>query len=244
MMFNIAICDDDQNEILNLKKVITEYFEKINYLYSLNTFRSGDDLLKSIIEYGLIFLDIQMENLNGIEIAKKIRLNDKHVKIIYITNYTNYQADAFSVRAFGYVNKPYTKNTIFKQLNDVLEYSNREDDQIKFTFYTDQGIKTFCIDNIYFFEAYNHKTKIVCNQEIYITDKSIKDIIDLFKCHGFSMPHKSFVINMKYISKIKGYDIFLLNGMTIPISQKRAVEFKSEFHSYLKNNFNQILRGI
>lgn len=242
-MFEIAICDDDKNSLKELASIIEKYCSEKKIGYTIDQYNSGIDLLKSSKRYNLIFLDIQMDELNGIELARRIRLNDKHVKIIYVTNYLNYQTDAFTVRAFGYIIKPFSEKDIFQQINDVIEYSKQDETEITITFDTDQGIKTINLKDIFYFEAWSHKIKICCTNDIYITNSTIINILNNVKSYGFSMPHKSFVINMQYISKIKGYDIFLTNGMSIPISQKRAVEFKADFHQFLKNNF-LLLRGL
>ena len=183
-----------------------------------------------------------MDNMDGIEVAKMIRADDKRVKIIYVTNFSNYQTDAFSVRAFGYVTKPITYEILHKQLDDVIEYSQLEENRAAFTFDTDLGIKTLNIDDIYYFESYNHKIKVVTKGRSLEISDSINNVLNNFKSYGFSMPHKSFVINLLYVSSIKGYDITLTDGDIIPISQKRAVGFKSEFHSFLKNNFNLLIK--
>lgn len=237
-MLKIAICDDDNFILEQLSTIVIKYCSENKISYIVNKYSSGEQLLDSYEHYNIIFLDIQMNGLDGIEIAKKIRNVDKHVKIIYVTNFLNYQADAFTVRAFGYVIKPFTDEIIFKQLDDVIEYSKQEKNKIAFTFNTNQGIRKINPKQIYLFEAYNHKVKITCSDQIYIINESIKDIFIKLKPFGFTMPHKSFVINMRYISKIKGYDIMLTNGICVPISQKRSVEFKSDFHLFLKNNFN------
>ena len=221
-----------------LKTMIVRYSRERKSEIIIDAYNNGEQLIKCSKKYHIIFLDIQMDIINGIDLAKSIRKFDKNVKIIYVTNYTNYQVDAFSVRAFGYVVKPYTYEVVCKQLDDAIEYSKSNENTFAFTFETDVGIKTLNANSIFYFESCNHKVEIVTDKRTYKISEKINDIIQTFKPFGFSMPHKSFVINLQYISSIKGYDVVLTNGNLIPISQKRAVQFKEEFHIYLRNNFN------
>lgn len=241
-MLKIALCDDDKYELDQLNSMIVRYCEEKNIKALTFTYVTGEGLLRSAKKFHIIFLDIKMDNMDGIEVAKMIRADDKRVKIIYVTNFSNYQTDAFSVRAFGYVTKPITYEILHKQLDDVIEYSQLEENRAAFTFDTDLGIKTLNIDDIYYFESYNHKIKVVTKGRSLEISDSINNVLNNFKSYGFSMPHKSFVINLLYVSSIKGYDITLTDGDIIPISQKRAVGFKSEFHSFLKNNFNLLIK--
>jgi DNA-binding LytR/AlgR family response regulator len=239
-MLEIALCDDDEYVLDQLNTMIFKYCKEKAIQVLTSLFSNGEDLIRSSKIFHVVFLDIQMGQIDGIEIAKLIRENDKHVKIIYVTNFSNYQSDAFSVRAFGYVIKPFTYEIISKQLDDVMEYTELEKNKTTFTFDTNLGVKTLNIDDIYYFESYNHKIKIVTTGRTLEVSDSINNVLNNFKSYGFSMPHKSFIINLLYVSSIKGYDVVLTDGDLIPISQKRAVEFKSEFHSYLKNNFNML----
>ncbi len=102
-MLNIAICDDEIN-ILNKTKEILENYKKQSI--SVEVFLKGEDLVESDSNFDIIFLDIDMTGINGIETARLIREKDKKVKIIYVTNYTDYTSSAFSVHAFGYLLKP------------------------------------------------------------------------------------------------------------------------------------------
>lgn len=242
-MLEIAICDDDKTELEVIKAMINDHCKKIHLQVIISLFESGYNLLKSPKKFHAIFLDIQMEPLDGIQTAIEIRKKDKHTKIVYVTNFSNYKTDAFTVRAFGYIVKPVTYKQIGDQIDDVIAYSYQESQRITYTFNTNTGIKTIDTKDIYYFESYNHKTKVQCKNIHYIISDSIINIFDKFKPYGFAMPHKSFVINFLHVSSIKGYDIILTNGIQIPISQKRAIEFKSEFHLYLKNNFNLLFRG-
>jgi len=240
-MLEIALCDDDKYVLDQLNTMILKYCKGKNLKAITHTYTKGEDLLHSSEKFHIIFLDIQMGQIDGIEAAKIIRKKDKHVKIIYVTNFPNYQNDAFSVRAFGYIIKPIAYETICHQLDDAIEYIESEKDKITFTFDTDVGIKTLNVEDIYYFESYAHKIEIVSKERTYKVSDNITNILNNFKSYGFTMPHKSFVINLIYVSSIKGYNVILTSGDLIPISQKRAVEFKAEFHSFLKKNFNQIL---
>ncbi len=243
IVLEIALCDDDKAELETIRAMIENHCKKIHLQVIISKFENGCDLLKSPKKFHAIFLDIQMEQLDGIQTAVEIRKKDKHTKIIYVTNFSNYQTDAFTVRAFGYIVKPVSCKQICDQIDDIIAYSYQESQRVTYTFNTNAGIKTIDTKDIYYFESYNHKTKVQCKNIAYIISDSVINIFDKFKPYGFAMPHKSFVINFLHVSSVKGYDIILTNGMKIPISQKRAVEFKSEFHSYLKNNFNLLFRG-
>jgi len=242
-LLEIALCDDDECILNQLNTMIIEYFKKKGVKVITRTYASGEELLQGSKKFHVIFLDIKMDKINGIETARIIRRKDKRVKIIYITNSSNYQNDAFSVRAFGYIIKPITYEAVYEQLDDAIEYSQIDKSNIAFTFNTDMGIKTLNVEAIYYFESYNHKIQIVTKDKTLKVSDNINNILNAFKPYGFSMPHKSFVINLLYVSSIKGYDVTLTNGNLIPISQKRAVQFKAEFHSFLKNNFNLLIEG-
>jgi DNA-binding LytR/AlgR family response regulator len=241
-MLKIALCDDEKCELDSLNDMIQQYSGEKNIKVLVDAYATGEKLLQCAGKYDLIFLDIQMGDASGIDVARTMRESDKHVKIIYVTNFSNYQVDAFSVRAFGYVVKPISYAVLSKQLDDAIEYSQVEANAVTFTFHTNLGIKTINIEDIYFFESSNRKVEIVTKERMYKISDSIMNILDTFKPYGFSMPHKSFVINLMHVSSIKGYDVLLTSGDLIPISQKRAVDFKAEFHHYLKNNFNLLIK--
>lgn len=241
-MLKIAICDDSKEDLKMLRESVAKYCNEKRIGFSVNAFSSGEAFLKSQQSFHVLFLDIMMDRLNGIELGKKIRTADKKVKIIYVTNFPNYQTDAFSVRAFGYIVKPVREDSIYRQLDDVIEYSQQGKSPVTFTFETEKGIRTFSVSDIYYFEAWSHKTRIVLHSDAFIVSESINFLLSNFRSYGFSCPHKSYLVNLMHISKIHGYDIELTSGAVIPISQKRAVEFKREFHTFLKNNFNLLIK--
>lgn len=231
-MIKIGICDDNKNIRNEIKKAIESYKD---LKYTIKTYESGEILLEDMKEFDVIFLDIDMGGINGIEAAKKIRKYDKSVKIIYVTSYTDYLNLAFSVHAFGYLNKPVKVEQIHSQLKEVLSYSE-EENQEALEFITSEGVVRLLPREIYYFEYINRKVKLKTKDKIYILKDKITTLAEEMTKYGFFMPHKSFTVNLFHVKSIKGYDIFMMDGGVIPLSQKKSTEFRDEFNMFLEKN--------
>ncbi|MGL4106657.1 LytR/AlgR family response regulator transcription factor [Clostridium sp. LP20] len=234
-MIKIAICDDDRNIINEIKNCIESYQ---GLEYSITTYGSGEELLEASEKFDLIFLDIDMTGINGIETAKEIRNYDKAVKIIYVTSYTDYLNLAFSVHAFGYLNKPVKMEQIHSQLDEVLSYSMEEKEEV-LEFITTEGVVRLTAKEIYYFEYINRTVKLKTLKESYILRDKITRIANEMEEYGFLMPHKSFTVNLFHVKSIKGYDIFMMDGSIIPLSQKKSTEFRDEFNMFLEKRILQ-----
>lgn len=238
-MIKIAICDDDLITLNHTKEIIENYDKKDLQIYS---YKSGEKLLESKEKFDIIFLDIDMNGINGIEAAKKIRVYDKKVKIIYVTNYTDYTYSAFSVHAFGYLVKPIKEEDLHKQLDEALSYM-KEEEECLVEFITEDGLVRIDINKIYYFEYVSRKILMKTSDKTYIIRGKISVINDEMKKFGFEMPHKSFVVNLYNVKSTKGYDIYMMDESIIPLSQKKSTEFRRALNIYLSNHVEKRIRG-
>ncbi|MFR5266608.1 LytR/AlgR family response regulator transcription factor [Clostridium sp.] len=229
-MFKIAICDDDEKIIYKIKKAIEEYKED---KFNISIYNSGEELLAVEEKFDVIFLDVEMNIMNGIETAKAIRKYDKEVKIIYVTSYTDYMNLAFSVHAFGYLNKPIEKHDIHNQLDEVRAYLSEETEEV-IEFLTIEGVVRINLSDICYFEYMNRCVKLKSLKESYVIKETMGNIAKRMKEYGFCIPHKSFTVNLFNVKSIKGYDIFMMDGTIIPLSQKKSTEFRDEFNMFLE----------
>lgn len=239
-MIKIAVCDDDNKVRLRLLTIIQQYFDEIDREVWIAMFKSGEELLKAKIRFDIIFLDIEMSGLNGIEVAKRLREWDVTSKIIYVTNYDKYQRSAYEVHAFDYISKPVKDKEIFKVLGEAVRYLDNAFEKQKCVLNTEDGIVTMEIEDIYYFEFLSRKVTIHTAKGNYRTSYSLKELYEKFSIYNFELPHKSFIVNMLYIKRIKGFDILLENGDIVPLAQKRAVEFKNKFNDFLQSTFDKI----
>lgn len=229
-MIRIAVCDDQSMVCEKIKEMILKDEENE---YQVDLFLSGEELLKSETSYEILFLDIDMPGMDGIETAKKIRKTDKQVEIIYITNYGGFAGYAFGVHAFGYLLKPVKEQDIKKQLKEVAEYRKKRQQKPEVELYTKMGRIRLAVEEIYYFEYESRRVAVHTVEGIYYEQKKISDCLEKMRPYGFAMPHKSFVVNLDKVRGIRGYEITLMDGSVLPLSQKKGKSFREELNLFL-----------
>ncbi len=230
-MMKVAICDDEQAVINDVTACLRNYKKEV---FEIRTFQSGESLVASTEVFDIIILDIDMGGMNGIETAKSIRDKDKKVKIIYLTSYTDYTIFAFAVHAFAYLMKPVNELELHKQFDEAIAYHFQlEESEIEFQ--TIQGIIRKKPSEILYFEYQNRFVSTVTTKDSFLLKKRITDISLEMEGYHFAIPHKSFVVNLYHVKGIRGNDIILSSDQTIPLSQKKAAQFRKQLNCYLSS---------
>lgn len=228
----IAICDDEPRVAERISQFLELYFQE-NCI--IDIFYSGTKFKDNMKGFQIIFLDIDMGDVNGIELAKSIRAVDMQVLIVFVTNHAEYTHHAFSVHAFDYLIKPVAQEQIFHVLDEIKVY-REEDKQVKsVSLKGKEGLVRLQINQINYFEYSGRKVKAVLDDDILWLTYSLFELNRLLEGCDFAMPHRAFIINQRKVKAIKKHDIVMLNGDIVPIAQKKAHIFKEEFESYLYN---------
>ena len=226
----IAICDDEKKASEALLEILEECPEPIE---KTDVYFSGEELLRSTEQYDLLFLDIDMPGMDGIMTAKEIRKTDKQVEIIYITNYGGYAGYAFGVHAFGYLLKPVKEKEIKRQLKEALEYMQKENQKPVVDLLTKEGRIRIPAEEIYYFEYTFRMLEVHTKEGVYYQQAKISECLEKMRPYGFAMPHKSFVVNLDQVRGIKGYEITMMDGSVLPLSQKKGKAFREELNLFL-----------
>jgi len=233
----IAICDDEPIILNDIMLMVDEIIDEYGYTGQFYSFNSGEELLKNIekdpIYFDIYILGISMKNINGIEVAKKIRHFDKDAIIIFLTGYQEWMSEAFDVQAFHYLLKPVDRKKLEVVFKKILNYLSDR----KVVYYFKQGNKLHSIryKNIYYFESDKRKIKIVTdNSECCYYYDTIYNVQKIVGEELFTRTHASYFINMDYIRNFDGKDVTLENGISIPVSKKYVESFNINFMKYLK----------
>ena len=123
-MRKIGICDDNKAVVETLSSICTSYYG--NTKICIDIFHSGEEILRSHRNYDAIFLDIELINMNGIEVAQEIRKTDIDVLIIIVSGYEAYKSHAFPIHAFDFIDKPINADKINKVLDEVELYCSKK----------------------------------------------------------------------------------------------------------------------
>ena len=236
-MIKVALLDDNVSELSNMAQLLDLYSIEKNISIEYGVFNNGLDLISSL-EKGKTFdvfcLDIIMPGFTGIETAREIRGFDKNAPILFFTSSTEYAYDSYSVKAINYVLKPVTKEKFFFIFNELIEQRDAVKEDESLIVRTKDGIQKILITNLTYLEVIgrsvfyhlNSGKTISCNESF----SKISDKLLALGC--FLKPHRSYLVNMKYLDTIKDNQITLLTGDRIPVAQGKTKGIRETYLSY------------
>lgn len=233
LSMKIIACDDNEQILNQLKESII----KITFSYeediSTTLFHDPIDLLASNIEADLLFLDIEMPQMNGLEVAKILRNNHYEGKIIFLTNYREFVQEGYKVQAFRYLYKPID----LQELQEIIEYELKEREDKKGVLFVDEISKEEIFlkyKHISFVESLGNKVVIYKNHNYYIVNKVYYKFIEELDSR-FCESHRNFCVNMHEIDRINYTDrvITMKSGKEIPVSKRRKKEVQERYHHHM-----------
>lgn len=233
-MIYIAICDDEKYMCDNMKKMASVFFERKNMEISIVQFSCGEELLKYDKAIDILFLDIQMKGIDGIEAAKKLRARGFKGFLIFMTVLKETVFKAFEVSAYDYLVKP-IKESDFEKMMERLFISMEKADKANLLVQKGYESSIISFEEIVFCEVIDRKVYLhLASLEVidfYDRIENLEKKLDdrFFRCH------RSFLINLKYLKSFKKGTAFMEGGKEIPVSRLRSREFSGVILQYMKN---------
>lgn len=236
-MLKFGICDDVPAELNKLKNLIDLYCAEHNIAAEIYTWLDGTELLKktsTIKELNIIFLDIKMPHVNGIDLGRILSKDNPHLKIIYLTAYIDFIELAVNeAHCFFYLSKPIDYKILTKKLDIAIKYMQPQDHKIELIA---DKTKYYCnLDDIFYFERIRRKTHVILMNSKLEIYTSLNELETRLSGYAFAMPHRSYLINLKYIYSIGNSTITMSNNQKISMAQRKSIEFKIAYNRYLQS---------
>lgn len=237
-MFRIAICEEESCFREQLKEIISEFMLQKGLTFEIDTYSSGEKFIAlgiEIFRYTIVFLDIDMDPIDGIMTAKKIREVSKETFIIFVTEYMDYVLEGYKVDAIRYLLKGSSnfKSAMDECINAVIEKLNYTIAIKKFDF--NEGVREISLERLLYIESRLHKLEFHVMEDsmtIYTMYETLNQLDNELAGDFFVRIHQSYLVNLKYIKSIVRYKAELTNGIELSIPKVRYTYVKDKFTAY------------
>ena len=233
-MIRIAICDDEKHMVDHIKAFVSDFFRKKNREISIRTFLSGEDLLSYDGQIDILFLDVQMKGMDGMETARKLRADQFRGFLIFITVLKEMVFQSFEVQAYDYLVKPVDEKQFEKTMERLYaSMQNASEDSLL----VQKGYEGRIIpeEEIIFCEIIDRKIYLnLASGEVVDYYERIENLETKLDSHFFRC-HRSYLINLKHLKGYKNGTACMDNGKEVPVSRLRSREFSGVVLQYMKN---------
>lgn len=222
----IAVCDDSREDRGALRALL----KACSYDFEIKEYGSGKELYADmgyVRECVIVFLDINMEGMDGLEAAGRIKAECPKVHIVLVTAYVNYALDGYKVKASRFLLKDDLEQTLPECVDDILREIRQEEQVVEFSFV--EGDVCLKVDDLIYIETSRHKNVFYTVGRMYSIYKKMDELEEDLKGMDFVRIHQSFLINMRYIEKISSYVMILTTGKKISVPKSRYPEVKRQY---------------
>ena len=231
-MVHIAICDDERDFVAHLTGLLNRYAAENGEEIKITAYYDGMELIEKYdTTIDLIFLDIQMRLVNGLQAAGRIRRMDEKVSIIFLTTLTQYGLEGYKYQAANYIIKPMKYVRLKAEMDSWLK-KHRKDDAPVMVISNDTGKYKVFLKSLRYVETFNRNLLLHTEQENIICYRSMKEIAKELTPHGFGRCHNSYLVNLTYVKGVRKLEIMLITGEVLPISQPKRKEFMELLTEY------------
>ena len=235
MLLRIAYCDDEIENGKKIRDYINQLMIQIEVEFELDFYVSGTVLLENVKKqndyYDMVLLDMEMPDMNGIEIAEKIReLVSREVLITFLTSYPEYMQKSFGVQVFQYLLKPITYDVFKKEIIRTIQYIEKDNASILVT----DGDTGYCLLYTSPSPRDAHEVMEITLEKSKMNAKgNISDYEDKLVQNHFIRISRNCIVNMKFIHSFFEREIRMTTGKRVEMSRRKITEVKEVFTKYL-----------
>ncbi len=234
-MIKIAIVEDEKIQADNFIKYLNRFAIENDLKFSVTHFPNGARFLKTYRrQFDLVFMDIELPEMNGMEVSAKLREMDTDVIIIFVTNLAQYAVKGYEVDALDFVVKPVTYPVMALKVQRAVDRITRtvKRDSREISVKEGDYIRTIKHGNVKYVEILGHKIVFHTTEGVFKSYGTLKKLEEEFKDSNFQRCNSCYLVNLKFVSSVVGHSVFV-DGEELQISQPRRKAFVRALNAYM-----------
>ena len=235
MIFKIAVVEDDKKQQdLNIS-LLKQYSKDYDISFNYSSFNNAFDFLENYRSglYDVIFMDINMPGMNGMDCCKEIRKVDSDVIIIFVTDFAQFAIRGYEVDAFDFIVKPISYEHLCLKFSRLIPLLKRKYDVQRITFKNGNQLFTLGVDEIKYVEVKSHDTIIHAEDKDYCVRIPLSTIEAQLPKHQFSRCNHCYIVNLKYVGEVDKLQVRMVTGEELMISHPKRKAFLSSLMDFL-----------
>ena len=231
-MLKIAICDDEKNVCDYIEKRVMDFLAKADSEGEATVFYDSAPLIEFCKEnpscLDIIFLDIKMKTVNGVDCAKQLRDLGVEALIVFVTSSAEYVFSGYEVKAFRYILKTDLVNAFDRIFGECLKELSKSDESF-YTVKTASAVKNIPLNDIFYFESNKRVLVVHTKNDEYSFYGKLDQVEKELDGKDFIRTHQSYFVNAKKIKSVSKDSAELLNGESLPVSKSKATAVKNAY---------------
>ena len=226
----IALCEDEADSCRTLSRLVRAYCEERELKIEIDTFSCGEDFLTSTREYDIVFMDVYLTGMSGVETVKRLR-SAAHCQIVFTTSSREHAVEAFGLNAAHYLVKPLTAQAVAQAMERCLARLGKNPGK-SLLVKTDRGTIPVLMEQIEYIEVRNKLCTIHTTKKDLLAYTSLDALFEQLD-DSFLRAQRSYVVNMSFIESISADRVVLRSGAEIPLSRNNRAELKMQYQKFL-----------
>lgn len=231
-MLQLAVCDDEKVFRSDLRKILGTELELCGIDYHISEFTSGEELIAGMekADCQILFLDIEMKGIDGVEAARRLRETKRQMEIVFVTSYADFVFQGYEVRALNYILKPYEPEKIAAVLHTALEALDIEAEKY---YVIDQrgGSIRVPLSSVKYFSSDRRTVHAVTTEQEYTFYEKLSDLETKLP-DTFVRIHNRYLVHLKYLEAVR-QNTAVVDGEELPVSRSRKSGLSIAFAKYM-----------
>lgn len=232
MALLIAVCDDNPSVVKTIIDHLKFFSEDRKIDFNIFSFGKSSDLLQCNYKFDIAILDIEIDNLTGLELGKSLRERNPHIILIYLTAYKKYLDEALNLNAVRFFEKPLDSKRFYAGLAEAVK--RVDNSEIKFYLRDGKTINSINIQEIVYVEIDKRKSRLITQNGSYHSGEKMDFWKNALDKSFFAVPHKSYIVNLNYISTYERERITLCNKYQINVARNKQTMFRNKFIKFVE----------